>query len=177
MRLVLFLLALTMAAPALAQVSPDAPRRRGPIQSQLNVFVGGGVGPGAGGVAVVSDTFLGLTVREAAVYLDYVPRVTGGSGRLLSSVGVGGGVRVLRVAAIVLDEDVGRFDLDAGLRIGPSFYTAFFEQTADGEARAFGIFTDLWARGAMRLDGGAAVFAELGTHAPGLRGGIALALK
>ena len=176
MRLALALLALVLAPSASAQAGPEPPRR-GPIQSQFNVFLGGGLGPGVGGVAVASDTFLGLTLREASLYLDYVPRVTGGSGRLITSVGVGGGVRVLRIAAIVLDEDVGRFDLDAGLRVGPSFYTAFFEQSAASEARAFGIFTDTWARGSMRLGERTAVFAEIGSQAPALRGGLAVPLR
>ena len=173
MRNALLLLALVTSVPAAAQ----APDRRAPLQSEVTVFLGGGLGPGVGGVAIGSDTVLGLLLREVALYGDYVPRVTGGSGRLLSAVGIGGGLRALRLAAIVADEDVGRFDLDVGARIGPSFYTAFFEQTADGEARAFGIFFDGWARGTARLSPDAVVFAELGTQAPGLRGGLAFPLR
>lgn len=174
MRLAALLLALAAGAPALAQNAPD---RRAPLQSEVTVFLGGGLGPGVGGVVIGSDTVLGLLLREVAVYGDYVPRVTGGSGRLLSAAGLGGGVRALRLAAIVADEDVGRFDLDLGARIGPSFYTAFFQQSADGEARAFGIFVDGWARGTARLSSDAVVFVELGSQAPGLRGGLAFPLR
>lgn len=180
MRLAVLLLALAVGAPALAQGTPetrDGLDRRAPLQSEVTVFLGGGLGPGVGGVAIGSDTVLGLLLREVALYGDYVPRVTGGSGRLLSAVGLGGGVRALRLAAIVVDEDVGRYDLDVGARIGPSFYSAFFEQTADGEARAFGIFFDGWARGTARLTDDAVFFVELGSQAPALRGGIALPLR
>lgn len=166
-------LLLLLAAPAAAQTTD----RRAPLESEVTVFLGGGLGPGVGGVAIGSDTVLGLLLREVAVYGDYVPRVTGGSGRLLSAVGIGGGLRALRIAAIATDEDIGRFDLDVGARIGPSFYTAFFEQTADGEARAFGIFVDGWARGTARLSSDAVVFVELGSQAPGLRGGLAFPLR
>jgi hypothetical protein len=139
--------------------------------------VGAGLGPGVGGVAIGSDPVLDLLTREAALYADVVPRIAGGSGRLLTAVGVGGGIRVLRVVDILQNRDPGRFDLDAGVRIGPSFYTAFFEQTAESEARAFSIMLDPFARGTVRLGARRVVFAEIGTQAPALRAGLSAQLR
>lgn len=167
MRYALALLLVALAAPA-------AWAQR-PLGDDVRLYGGGGFGPGFGVFAAASDPFLLLLTRETALYADYVPRVTG-SGRLLTSVGLGGGIRVWRVAGVVLDFEPGPYDLDAGLRIGPSFYTAFFEESAASEARAFRVMFDPYVRGAARLGSNRVVFAELGFEAPALRAGLAVSI-
>ena len=152
----------------------------GPLGDRPRVYVGAGLGPGVGAVAFGSDPVLGVLTREAVLYADYVPRVTGGSGRLLTAVGVGGGVRVLRVLDIAQNRDAGPLDVDLGLRVGPSFYTAFFEQTARSRSRAFAVMLDPFARATLRLGSGLGsgrvVFVEVGTQAPALRAGLSTSI-
>ncbi|MEO0556754.1 MAG: hypothetical protein AAF170_01090 [Bacteroidota bacterium] len=166
-----FVLALVLASALATGASAQAP-----LGNDTRLYGGGGFGPGFGVVAVVSDPVLLLLTREGAVYADYVPRVTGGSGRLLTSVGIGGSIRAWRVAGVVLDFDPGRYDLDTGVRIGPAFYTAFFEQSAESEAKAFRIMFDPFVRGALRLGSNRVAFAELGFEAPALRAGLAVSI-
>ena len=164
MRWLPLLLLVSAAAPAAQEVSlGDRPR----------VYLGAGVGPGVGAVAQGTAPVLTVLTQEAVVYADYVPRVTGGSGRLITAVGIGGGVRVLRVLDLVRDTNPGRLDVDLGLRIGPSFYTAFFEQTAESRSRAFSVMLDPFARGTYRLRSNRVVFVEVGRQEPALRGGLA----
>ena len=170
-RLLLALLALLAVAPATAQVGPD------PLGSRPRVYVGGGIGPGFGGVAMGTAPALNVFTREVAVYADYVPRVTGGSGRLVTTVGVGGAIRTLRIADIVRDQDPGALDVDLGLRIGPSFYTAFFEQSAESRSRAFSVMLDPFARVTLRRGSGRVFFAEVGTQAPAFRAGLSTSLR
>ena len=143
-----------------------------PLGSQPRVYLGGGFGPGFGLVAEATDPVLSVFTREAVLYADYVPRVTGGSGRLVTAVGLGGGVRVLRVWDLVQNREAGPFDLDLGLRVGPSFYTAFFEETAESKSRAFSVMLDPFARATLRRPSGRVFFAEIGTQAPALRAGL-----
>ncbi|MEM1057581.1 MAG: hypothetical protein AAGI52_18845 [Bacteroidota bacterium] len=163
MRWIAALLVLGLAGPASGQ---------GALGDQPRLYVGGGFGPGFGVVGTASLPTISVVTREVVVYADYVPRVTGGSGRLLTAVGVGGSVRLVRAYDVVMDRPASRYDLDLGLRIGPSFYTAFFEQTAESRSRAFSVMLDPFARGTYRLGGGRVVFAEIGTQAPTLRAGL-----
>lgn len=163
-----------LALLLLVSLAPAAAAQRS-LGDDVRLYGGGGFGPGFGVVAIASDPVLLLLTREVALYADYVPRVTG-SGRLLTAVGIGGGVRAWRVAGVVLDREPGPYDVDVGVRIGPSFYTAFFEQSAASEARAFRIMFDPYARGALRLGSNRVVFAELGFEAPALRAGLAVSI-
>lgn len=164
----LLALALPAAAPSAQPVDP--------LGSRPRVYVGGGFGPGFGGVALGTDPVLDVFTREVALYADYVPRVTGGSGRLLTAVGVGGSVRALRVLTIARNGDPGPLDVDLGLRIGPSFYTAFFEQSARSRSRAFAVMLDPFARTTLRRPGGRVFFAEVGTQGPSLRAGLSTSI-
>lgn len=148
-----------------------------PLGSRPRVYLGGGLGPGIGVVAMGTEPVLSLFTREAVLYLDYVPRVTGGSGRLVTAVGVGGGVRVLRIADIAQNRNPGRFDVDLGIRIGPSFYTAFYEQSAASEARAFSVMLDPFVRATLRRQGGRVFFAEVGTQGPAFRAGLSTSIR
>ena len=170
MRALLPALALLLAAPATAQEAAA-------IGSQPRVYVGVGVVPGVGGVAMGTDPVLDVFTRELALYADYVPRVTGGAGRLRTAVGIGGAVRALRIVEIVRNSDPGPLDVDLGLRIGPSFYTAFFEQSAQSRSRAFSVMLDPFARGTLRLGSRRVVFAEAGTQSPSFRVGLSASLR
>ncbi len=154
----------------------EAQQRPGRVGSPARVYLGAGVGPGVGVVAEGTTPVLGVLTREIVVYADYVPRVTGGSGRLLTAVGVGGSVRLLRVADVVQNRDGGPLDVDVGLRIGPSFYTAFFEQTAESRSRAFSVMLDPFVRASLRR-GGRVFFAELGPQSPSLRAGVSTSIR
>lgn len=147
-----------------------------PLGGNARVYAAVAAGPGLGGMVGGARPLAGVFTGEAALYADYTPRVAGGAGRLLTSVGVGGAVRLARVAALVGNREPGRIDLDAGVRLGPSFYTAFFEQTAASEARAFRVMTDAFARGTVRLGSGRVAFAEIGTQAPAIRAGLSASL-
>jgi hypothetical protein len=99
--------------------------------------------------------------------------VLGGAGRLLVAVGAGGSIRALGVLGIVRGADpFPGADLDLGVRLGPAFYYAFFEQTAEAEARAFRVMFEPFARATLAFRG-RAVFAEVGGQAPQLRAGLA----
>ena len=165
------LAALALAFPAAAQTGPD------PLGSRPRVYVGAGVGPGVGLVGEATAPVLSVFTREAALYADYVPRVTGGSGRLVTAVGVGGGVRLLRVVDLVRNQDPGPLDVDVGVRIGPSFYTAFFEQTAESRSRAFSVMLDPFARVTLRRASNRVFFAEVGTQSPVVRAGLSTSLR
>ncbi|GAB5535448.1 MAG: hypothetical protein Rubg2KO_16970 [Rubricoccaceae bacterium] len=166
-----FALALVLTS-ALAVSAPA----QAPLGNDTRLYGGPGLGPGFGAVAIASDPVLILLTREAALYVDYVPPVVGGSGRILTSVGIGGSIRAWRTAGVLMDFEPGRYDLDTGVRIGPSFYTLFGEQTAESDAKAFRIMFDPFVRGAIRLGSSRVVFAELGFEAPALRAGLAVSI-
>ena len=169
--LLLVSLAALLGRPATAQDRP------GEVGSPARVYLGAGVGPGAGVVVEGTTPILGVLTREVVAYADYVPRVTGGSGRLVTAVGVGGSVRLLRVIDVVQNRDGGPLDLDLGLRIGPSFYTAFFEQTAESRSRAFSVMLDPFVRATLRRGSGRVFFAEVGAQSPSVRAGVSTSLR
>ena len=172
LRSLLFVLAL-LAAPAFAQAGGGAD----PLGSRPRVYLGAGLGPGIGVVAEGTAPVLSVFTREVALYADYVPRVTGGSGRLITTVGLGGAIRTLRIVDVVRDKDPGPLDVDLGLRIGPSFYTAFFEQSAESQSRAFSVMLDPFARVTLRRLSNRVFFVEIGAQEPSLRAGLSTSLR
>lgn len=174
MRLLLSALVLLGCALPAASQDDGGPA---PLGSRPRLYVGVGVVPGVGGVALGADPVLDVFTRELALYADYVPRVTGGAGRLRTAVGIGGSVRALRIVEIVRNSDPGPLDLDLGIRLGPSFFTAFFEQSAQSRSRAFSVMIDPFARGTLRLGGGRVVFVEAGSQSPSFRAGLSAALR
>ncbi len=163
--------ALLAVGAASAQQRPDA------LGSPARVYLGGGFGPGFGVVAEATSPVLEVFTREVVLYADYVPRVTGGSGRLVTAVGVGGSLRVTRVLNVVRNRDGGPLDIDLGMRIGPSFYTAFFEQTAESRSRAFSVMLDPFGRVTLRRASGRVFFAEVGAQSPALRAGLSTSFR
>jgi len=136
--------------------------------------VGGALLPGVGVQAGVGATTLAIFTQEVAVYAHY--RLGAQEDQLLLlGLGVGGSVRALRILAIFLDQTPGRFELDAGLRFGPTFAFSFVEQTAATRVRQFRLFGDLFVRGVLEVREGRLAFAELGTQDGTLRGGLIFA--
>ena len=160
MRPALPLLLAALAVPLAAVASAQTGAGPDPLGSRPRVYVGAGFGPGFGAVG-------GATAS----------RVTGGSGRLVTAVGVGGGVRVLRALDVVRNRDAGPLDVDLGVRVGPSFYTAFFEPSAESRSRAFSVMIDPFARVTLRRPSGRVLFAEAGTQGPAFRAGLSTSLR
>ena len=177
MRPALPLLLAALAVPLAAVASAQTGAGPDPLGSRPRVYVGAGFGPGFGAVGGATAPVLGVFTREAVVYADYVPRVTGGSGRLVTAVGVGGGVRVLRALDVVRNRDAGPLDVDLGVRVGPSFYTAVFEPSAESRSRAFSVMIDPFARVTLRRPSGRVLFAEAGTQGPAFRAGLSTSLR
>ncbi len=153
-------------------LTPSAAAQATALGTVPRVYGAVAAGPGLGAVVGTARPVGGFATAEAALYADYTPRVAGGAGRLLTSVGVGGSLRLARLAAEAQNRPPGRTDLDVGLRLGPAFYTAFFDETAAGEARAFRVMTDAFARATTRIASRRVVFAEVGTQAPAFRVGL-----
>ena len=141
-------------------------------QDSRILLAGGGL-PGVGVMAIHSTPTLFVFTREVTVYADYT---VGGSNRLLVAVGVGGSVQIARILEIVQNRAVGATGLDVGLRLGPSFYYSFGEQTAEEEARSFRVMFDPFVRGTYRTRGMRVLFAEMGAGAPNLRAGVSWGL-
>ena len=161
----------------LVPLAASAQNRPAPIGSRSRVYLGAGLAPGVGVVAEGTSPVLNVFTREVVLYADYVPRVTGGSGRLVTAVGVGGGIRALHILDVVRNRDPGALDVDLGVRIGPSFYTAFFEQTAESKSRAFSVMVDPFARATLRRPSGRVFFAEVGTQGPSFRAGLSTSFR
>ena len=192
-------LAALLAAPAFAQdappvADPDSTEARVPISlipldttaqaervplppalaSSPRLYGGVALGPGL--FAAYARPVLSVLTVEGTLYADYDPRILGTSGRLLVGAGVGGSVRLLQLAEIADLVDARQLSLDAGVRFGPAFYIAFFEQTAASEARAFSVLFDPFVRGQTRLGSNRVVFGEVGLHEPILRAGLSVAV-
>lgn len=146
------------------------------LAQQPRLHLGAGVLPGAGVFASYSSPQLFVFTQEATLYADYRPTNADFGGRLLVSAGVGGSIQLTRLLELIRNDDTGPMGMDVGLRLGPSFFFAFNEQEAEEQARSFRVQFDPFVRGTIRTNRGTVFFAELGTTAPGLRGGIALGL-
>lgn len=164
---------------ALVVLLAAAPRARAQFATPTRpaLHLGGALGPGLGGQVTFLLPFEALLTREATLYADYAPRFTGeGGGRLLVGMGVGAGVRAVRVLTVLADLEAGPYDLDVGFRFGPSFFFSFYEQTAASKARSFALFVEPFVRGSVRLESGHVLYAELGSHPSRLRAGLSLGL-
>lgn len=168
---------LTVLALLLVPLAVAAQEETSPLGNRPRVYVGAGFGPGVGGVVAGTTPLFDTFTREVVLYADYVPRVVGGSGRLVTAVGVGGSIRTLRVIDVIQNRDPGPLDVDLGLRIGPSFYTAFFEETAESKSRAFSVMLDPFARVTLRRASNRVFYAEVGTQSPNFRVGLSTSLR
>lgn len=171
-RALVLVLALIASAPwAVAQDGPpgaEAPA----LSSSPRLYGGPALGPGLFGAYAAPR--LVVFTQEAALYVDYNPKITGQGGQLRLAAGLGGSIRVLRVLEIWQGFDADRLDLDAGVRFGPAFDIPFFSPTGQQRTRAFSVMFDPFVRGQVRLGNNRVVFAELGASEPIIRGGLSL---
>lgn len=140
------------------------------------VQVGAAGVPGVGvQVGFGTPAFTVLT-REGALYTEYRFNSEANDGRdgFLVGLGIGGSLRVLRALTVLADLRTGPFDLDLGLRLGPSFFFSEGE-SARNKARSFNLFAEPFVRGSARL-GRRVVYAEAGTQRAHLRFGLLLGL-
>ncbi len=133
-----------------------------------------GASPGVGVVAVHSVPTLFVFTRDISFYADYL---FAGNDGILVAAGVGGGIQLARILELVQNREAGLLGMDVGMRIGPSFYYAISEITAEEDARSFRVMFDPFVRGTYRSRGGRVLFLELGTQAPNVRAGISLGLR
>jgi hypothetical protein len=82
----------------------------------------------------------------------------------------------MRLVDLIQNSSAGPVGLDVGMRLGPSFYYTFGNDTAEEDARSFRVMFDPFVRGTYRAGGGRVLFGELGAQAPGLRVGISTTL-
>jgi hypothetical protein len=162
------LVVLVLALPAIAN---------GQFATPATQFlqIGLAAGPGAGVQAGIALPAVTVLTQEGVLYVDYRLGAREEQ-RLLVGLGVGGSVRVLRILYIIFDYAPGPFELDAGLRFGPSFAFSFIEETAATKARQFRLFADPFVRATAELQTGRLLFAELGVQPGSLRAGLVIAL-
>lgn len=161
-RLLLFLIAIFWALPAYAQL--DVPGSDG-------IIIGASIGPGIGVQAGLVLPTAALFAREGILYADYY-QPGDDTERLLVGLGVGGSLRVFRLIMIITDQPSSRFDVDLGIRFGPSFAFAFTEQSAATRARQFRLFADPFIRGSVDMPTGQVLYAEIGTQPGHFRVGV-----
>lgn len=166
------LLLFVLAAGVQAQELPGAEAPA--LSSSPRLYGGPALGPGLFGAYAAPR--LRVFTQEAAVYVDYDPRVIGQQGQLRLGIGIGGSVRVMQILEIAQDFDADRLDLDAGVRFGPAFDIPFFSPTGQQRTRAFSVMFDPFVRGAARLGSNRVVFVELGGSEPAIRGGLSVGI-
>lgn len=166
MRLLLLVSLLTIGASSASAQFP-APGRF--------LQLGATVGPGVGVQAGLALPALTVFTQEAVAHVHYrfgPPEEQ----YLVAGFGVGAGIRLARIVYIVLDHVPGPFELDAGLRFGPSFAFSFVEESAATRIRQFRLFGDLFARGTIEIGERYLIYGEVGTGRGLFRAGIVLAL-
>lgn len=163
MRHSFFLLFLLMwALPAEAQLD---------VPGSQEIIVGASLGPGIGGQIGIVLPAMGLFTREGVVYVDYY-NPGDEPEQLLTALGIGGSLRVFRLIMIITDQPTSRFDLDVGIRFGPSFAFAFTEQSAATRARQFSLFADPFVRASFNMLRGQVLYTELGVQPGHFRVGM-----
>ena len=163
--IVLMTIAGLMPSRAAAQLSP-----RPPVQI---IQAGFAALPGAG---IVAGYVLprGFYTVGAVVYADATPRFSGGEGSLLVSLGLGGSIRPLGVIRLIANAEDPGYDVDLGVRIGPSLFFPYGESSR--RRNPFSLFIEPFARLTTEFSGGRTGFVEAGIQRPILRGGLWLAL-
>jgi hypothetical protein len=137
------------------------------VQTGLAVLPGVGLEVGYVGPKTI------FTV-EGLLYIESTPTFLGGPGNAKFSLGLGGAVRPLGVVRTIGETDYA-YDIDVGIRFGPSLFFANNATRAD-KNQQFSLFLEPFARFTTRLNNGRIIFAEAGTQRPFLRLGIWLRL-
>lgn len=161
------LLASTLLAGALLAASAAQAQPFGSEGSAMQV--GLGAVPGTGVQAVYLQPYTSFTF-EAALYADVqAPFSDGGDRRFQAAGAVGGALRILQIARIVVGAGV-RGDLDVGLRAGPGLGFKAQETRVDKNQR-FRLLLDPFVRHVRRV-GPVHLFGEAGLARPRLRAGV-----
>ena len=137
------------------------------VQTGLAVLPGVGLEVGYVGPKTI------FTV-EGLLYIESTPPFLGGPGDAKFTLGLGGAIRPLGVIRTIGETDYA-YDVDIGIRFGPSLFFANNATRAD-KNQQFSLFVEPFARFATRLGNGRIVFAEAGSQRPFLRLGIWLEL-
>lgn len=98
----------------------------------------------------------------------------GSHGDLQVTAALGGSVRLLGIARTIGKSYYRGWDVDLGLRIGPSLLFEFRESRAS-KNRRFNLFVEPFAR-VVASPGKTIFFAELGVQRPAIRGGFWIGL-
>lgn len=166
-RLVALIVVLAVAVPARAQGLA--------VSRDTHVYGGVGLGEGVGLAAIAASPVFDVFTREVAILAAYRSGGDDTGARLSTAFGVGGAIRLLRIASIARPRSIPTGDIDVGLRVGPAFSVGLGAQTDAQRARAFAVFADPFVRVSRSVRGRSA-FAELGTQAPNVRVGLSARL-
>lgn len=168
-RLLLIFVA-TVAAYAGAGLS-TASAQDASTPSTTRLQAGLGVLPGIGvqGAYLLPGRFF---TREGVLYVDWSPKFVGGEEATVQlSASVGGSVRIMGLIRFFSPDTEGAYDVDAGLRIGPSLFFSTRESRAEKNQR-FSLFVEPFARFSSTFGSGQTFFLEVGTWRPILRAGL-----
>ncbi len=111
-----------------------------------------------------------IYTAEVILYTDGSTRLPLGDGTVKVSVGIGGALRPLGIVRVIGNADHS-YDLDVGLRFGPSFLFDT-DPTRSDKNQQFSLFLDPFFRFTRRLGSGRILFAELGVQRPSIRAGV-----
>lgn len=146
------------------------------VRAQIGVapqprFQIGLAGLPGGGTQVGYITARSFFTTESVFYAEGTPPALG-RGALQVSAGFGGAVRLFALSRLLgtTARYANRFDVDLGLRLGPSLAFAEGETTAD-ENKRFSLFLEPFLRVAPSLGETWALFVETGTQRPYVRAG------
>jgi hypothetical protein len=106
---------------------------------------------------------------EGILYADASRGFFGGDGNIQASLGVGGSIRIFGIARILTGADYA-YDIDAGLRFGPSLY--FAPEGTPEALNPFRLFVEPFGRYVTRIGTRTHFFAEAGMQRPLLRVGL-----
>lgn len=160
----LFLVAVATALPATAQQGI-------PFPPENTVLIGVGGLPGLGAMAGYVAPARMYT-REAVVYGDVIPSIRGRDGSAYVAVVIGGALRIIGTGETLGFIPPKKYDIDIGIRLGPSLVFEFEESRADKNKR-FNVAAEPFLRFARKLGKQQRTFfAEGGLIRPTLRFGI-----
>ncbi len=162
LRALLLFALLPLATSTHAQVSLQ--QTDGRLQLGLSAL------PGLGAQAGYLDV-TGLFTREATLYVDGRPAFFGGEENVEVWLAGGGSIRALGVARLFTDGDFAGYDVDVGIRAGPSL-TFVRGATEAQKNQQFSFNFEPFLRFVTQLRPGLTVYAEAGPQPSLLRGGL-----
>jgi hypothetical protein len=156
-------------------VTPLARSQPVETPTQSRIQLGLGVVPGFGGqLGYVSPSALFTT--EGMLYVNASPQFAGGQGSVQVSLGIGGAFRPLGLTRMMGNTGYTGYDIDLGLRFGPSLEFFTYEETRVEKNQRFSLFLDPYVRVTSDIRPGRRFFVEAGIQRPLFRGGLWLSL-